>query len=386
MIPELRLRVVRRLSEVSPQAWNAIANPPGAVFDPFISWEFLEALERSGCAVEDTGWAPHHLLAEDGDGVLVGAVAAYAKSHSYGEYVFDHGWADAFRRAGGRYYPKLQAATPFTPVTGRRLLVAPGWDQGRMQAFLAAGLNALCDSLEASSIHVTFCSEAEQSLLAEAGYLKRTDRQFHWTNAGYRTFDDFLAVLNSEKRRHLRKEREKAQAGLEIVRLSGDAIADCHWDAFYQFYLDTGARKWGSPYLNREFFHLLHERLRDRVLLVLARRPGGAWIAGALNLIGSHTLFGRHWGCVEHIAFLHFELCYYQAIDHAIALGLARVEAGAQGEHKLARGYLPRTTYSAHWIAHPGLRAAVARFLEHERDVVEEEMDVLSQHAPFKRV
>lgn len=381
-----RLRVVRRLSEVSPGAWNALANPQDAPFDPFLTWEFLDALETSGCATEETGWAPHHLLAEDEAGHLLGAAPLYLKSHSYGEYVFDHSWADAFRRAGGQYYPKLQASIPFTPVTGRRLLIAPETDAKGVRDLLIAGLGALAERTQASSIHVTFCDEATQSALAQAGYLARMDQQFHWTNAGYSSFSDFLAALSSEKRRHLRKEREKAQAGLEILRLTGAALNESHWDAFFSFYMDTGSRKWGAPYLNRAFFSLLHKRLADRVVLIMARRCNGPWIAGALNLAGSDTLYGRNWGCTEHIPFLHFELCYYQAIDHAIAHGLARVEAGAQGEHKLARGYLPTPTRSAHWIAHPGLRTAIANYLEHERTAVSEDIAALSDHSPFKRV
>jgi predicted N-acyltransferase len=309
----------------------------------------------------------------------------YAKQHSQGEYVFDHGWAQAYIRAGGHYYPKLQAAVPFTPATGRRMLVRGGADEDQARAMLAAGAATFCDRIGASSVHVTFATEGEWRALGEAGYLQRQDQQYWWTNKGYDTFDAFLADLSSGRRKTIRRERRDAQAGLEIVALTGGDIDEEHWDAFFGFYMDTGARKWGRPYLNRRFFSLSGERMADRILLVMARRDG-RWIAGALNFIGAEALYGRNWGAVEDVPFLHFELCYYQAIEQAIARGLPRVEAGAQGEHKIARGYLPSPVYSAHYIADPALRAPVARYLEEERAQVQNEMGYLeAEYSPFRQ-
>jgi len=355
-------------------------------FNPFLSHAFLDALETSGCATRKTGWVPRHLVLEDEQGTVLGAVPAYLKSHSQGEYVFDHGWADAFYRAGGEYYPKLQVSVPFTPATGRRFLVGPGLNREAGLQALAAGLVQVCQRTGASSVHATFLTGPEWDMLGELGYLQRTDQQFHWDNNGYQSFDQFLDDLASRKRKAIRKERRDALRadGLEVEWLTGHDLSEAHWDAFYGFYMDTGARKWGRPYLNRDFFSLIGERLAERILLVLAKRHG-RYVAGALNFIGSDTLYGRHWGCTEHHPFLHFELCYYQAIDFAIASSLKRVEAGAQGAHKLARGYLPQTTYSAHWIAHEGLHQAVADFLEHERRAVDQENRALADHAPFRR-
>ncbi|PTW61479.1 hypothetical protein C8N35_102189 [Breoghania corrubedonensis] len=364
---------------------DAESDPQETSFNPFVSHAFLHTLEESGCAVANTGWLGQHLVLEDGAGTPLAAAPCYVKTHSQGEYVFDYGWADAFERAGGRYYPKLQVSVPFTPATGRRLLVGPDIDRDTGRAVLASGLHQLCDQLGTSSVHLTFLPKAEAAFLERGDFLIRTDRQFHWPNHGYGTFEDFLSSLASRKRKALRRERREALAdGITVEWLTGDDITEDHWDAFYAFYIDTGSRKWGRPYLNRTFFSLLGERLGERVLLIMAKR-NGRYIAGALNMIGSHTLFGRYWGCVEDHPFLHFELCYHQAIDYAIAHKLLRVEAGAQGSHKLARGYLPETTWSAHWIAHPGLRHAVEDYLEEERLAVAEEQEILSHHAPYKR-
>jgi len=376
----LTLRVIGGLDEVERSAWDAVANPPDAPFNPFVSWDFLEALEASGCVAPQTGWAPRHLIAEDDSGRVLGAVPAYLKCHSQGEYVFDHGWANAFERAGGTYYPKLQCAVPFTPVTGPRMLSpAP-----QVRAALRSGLIEVVRQLDVSSLHVTFPHEEEWVSAGAENFLQRTDQQFIWTNRGYATFDDFLADLASRKRKAVRKERAAAQDGVVIEQLTGDAITGDHMDAFFAFYLDTGARKWGEPYLNRLFFELLRERMTDRLVLILASRDG-APIAGALNLMGSDALYGRYWGRVEDKPFLHFELCYYQAIDVAIARGLARVEAGAQGAHKVARGYAPSPVYSYHWIANPGFRDAISQYLDEEREAVAEDIQALREHTPFKR-
>ncbi|MDN2564714.1 GNAT family N-acetyltransferase [Aquibium sp. A9E412] len=376
------------LGAFEPGEWATLAGTarggPGP-YNPFLSHAFLSALEDSGCAVRQTGWLGQHLRLDDADGRLIGALPCYLKSHSQGEYVFDHGWADAFERAGGRYYPKLQASVPFTPVTGPRLLVRDGAPEGAVRAALADGLKTLTGRLGVSSAHVTFAEEADIAALDAAGFLLRTDQQFHFLNRGYASYDDFLASLASRKRKALKKERRTAvEAGIAIDWLTGRDLTEAVWDDFYAFYMDTGSRKWGRPYLNRRFFSLIGERMADDVLVVAARRNGRA-IAGAINFIGSHALYGRNWGCLEHHPFLHFEVCYHQAIEFAIAHGLERVEAGAQGEHKLARGYVPVTTRSAHHLAHPGLRRAVADYLEHERRDVAEIGRLLQAHAPFRK-
>jgi len=376
------VRAHRRIAEIGREAWDACAGPSG---DPFVSFDFLDALEESGCAVERTGWAPQHLSVEDEAGRVAAVMPLYLKSHSQGEYVFDHSWAEAYERAGGAYYPKLQGSAPFSPVTGPRLIVRPDIDLDEGRSALLGGALTLCGRRGASSLHVTFPKAEEWAWMGERGLLLRQDQQYHWHNVGYTTFDDFLAALSSNRRKTIRRERRDAQAGLEIVALTGDQLTEDHWDAFFGFYMDTGGRKWGRPYLNRAFYSLLGARMADKVLLILARRPGGPWIAGALNLIGGDCLYGRHWGCTEDVPFLHFELCYYQAIEHAIRLGLPRVEAGAQGQHKIARGYLPSPVYSAHWIADPALREPVARYLEREREAVSAEIEMLTEEfSPFR--
>jgi uncharacterized protein len=393
------VRVAAAMAEIDRTAWDACANPGSmcpngeggpaedreeTAFNPFISWDFLQALEEAGCVSSRTGWLPQHLVLE-ADCEVAAVAPCYLKSHSRGEYVFDYGWAEAFEMAGGRYYPKLQVAVPFTPVPGRRLLTRPGPEAGSRRRLLAAALAELCRRHDASSVHLTFISEAESRLLGELGLLARTDRQFHWIDKGYGDFDGFLAALASRKRKAIRKERREAcEAGIAIEWLTGSAITEADWDAFFAFYMDTGSRKWGRPYLNRRFFSLLGERMAERVLLIVARRAGRQ-VAGALNLIGSDTLYGRYWGCTEDHPFLHFELCYYQAIEFAMAHGLTRVEAGAQGPHKLARGYEPVITRSAHFISDARLRRAVADYLDQERRHVELEAAYLAEHAPFRR-
>ena len=381
----MKLEVVRAIADIDAAGWDAFANPEPAHLNPFLSHAFLKALEDAACVGEGTGWLPRHLIMRDAAGGLAGIMPLYVKSHSQGEFVFDQGWADAYQRAGGRYYPKLLSAVPFTPVPGARLLVGAGKDAEARARLLAEGAIGLARRLGVSSLHVTFPDEAQWKLLASMGFLQRTGQQFHWLNRGYATFDDFLGELSSRKRKAVRKERAEAVAGaVEIDHVTGAAITERHWDAMFGFYMDTGSRKWGRPYLNRAFFSRLGEVMADRCLLVLARREG-RYIAGALNLVGGDCLYGRYWGAIEHQPFLHFELCYYQAIDFAIAQGLARVEAGAQGEHKLARGYLPVPTYSAHWFADPALESAVALFLEGERRHVAHTIEVLGDYAPFRK-
>ncbi len=373
-----------RIAEIGTRDWGACAENPLYRSNPFIGFDFLNCLEDAGCVEARTGWAPRHLAIRDESGRIGAVLPLYLKSHSQGEYVFDHAWADAYERAGGRYYPKLVSASPFSPVTGPRLLLRPDIDPGQGRERLIDAAITVCDRLGASGWGVNFPSSEEWEALRARGLLGRQNQQYHWLNPGYRDFDDFLAALSSGRRKTIRRERRDAQKDLEIVRLRGREICEDHWDAFFAFYMDTGMRKWGSPYLNRRFFSLLGERMADKVLLVLAGR-GGRWIAGALNLIGDDCLYGRNWGCVENVPFLHFELCYYQAIEFAIGAGLARVEAGAQGQHKIARGYLPTAVYSAHYIADPALRAPVAHYLEAERRGVQEEMDWLEEtYSPFK--
>ena len=378
------VKVAGRIGAIPPDAWDACANPDALAYTPFLSHAFLDALEQSGSVGEGTGWHPQHLVLEGPDGAVLGVMPLYLKTDSQGEYVFDHAWADAIERAGGHYYPKLQCAVPFTPVPGRRVLARPGAAAAEAERILAGASIAVAQRIEASSVHVTFLTEGEWSRLGQAGFLQRTGQQFHWQNAGYTTFDDFLATLSSRKRKAIRKERADAQAAVEIVHLTGRDITEAHWDAFFDFYMDTGMRKWGRPYLNRDFFSMLGAALADRCLLMFAK-DGGRFVAGALHLVGGDCLYGRYWGETEHHPFLHFELCYYQAIDYAIAHGLARAEAGAQGGHKLARGYLPETTYSLHWIGDPRLEAAVARYLAQERREIAAVNAVLRERGPFKK-
>ena len=370
------------IADIPAEDWDACANPSGGrPVDPFTTHRFLSALELSGSVGRGTGWDPRYLVATKAD-QIIGVAPLYVKSHSQGEYVFDHSWADALQRAGGQYYPKLQIAVPFTPATGRRFLTRAGYEAEALSALIQGTVQLASDN-GLSSMHVTFCTEDEAIAGQSMGLLHRVGQQFHWENRGYDSFDDFLNDLSSRKRKAIRKEREQAQRfGGEIKGFTGDEIQAEHWDYFWRFYQDTGSRKWGSPYLTRAFFDIAHNTLRDDILLVLALsddRP----VAGALNFIGRDTLFGRYWGCTEHHPCLHFELCYYQAIDYAIAHGL-RVEAGAQGEHKLARGYLPTPTHSLHWIANPSFRAAVSDFLDHERQLIDEEMEILTDYGPFK--
>ncbi len=378
-----QLSIAKGLADVDKSAWNAVANPPGARYDPFLNWEFLEALERSGDVSPQTGWSPNHLLISGPDGRLRAAMPLYAKTHSQGEFVFDHGWADAFERAGGQYYPKLLSSVPFTPVTGRRLLVPDGPDDSALKQALIRGAFGVSVENGLSSLHINFVDHLSGMLLEKMGLLLRTDQQFHWQNDGYRSFDDFLSVLTSAKRKTLRKERIRAQAGLEFRHITGPDITEEHWDSLFRFYIDTGARKWGSPYLSRDTFSRLGERMAGNILLIFAYEDAIP-IAGAMNVIGSDTLYGRYWGCLETRPMLHFETCYYQAIDFAIAHDLKYVEAGAQGGHKLARGYGPVTTHSAHWISHSGLRDAIRDYLTHERRAVKADMDFLKHRTPFK--
>jgi predicted N-acyltransferase len=393
---EITLEALPSVSDIPAADWDACANPTsdlvaalcdgaGQAYNPFVSHAFFAAIEASGSATIRTGWAPRHLVAKL-DERIVGVVPCYLKSHSQGEYVFDRGWADAYERAGGHYYPKLQASVPFTPATGPRLLVRAGEDRAGIGSALAQGLMALCKVSNASSVHVTFAREDEWALLAEHGFLQRTDQQFHWHNQGFGSFDDFLATLNSRHRKAMKRERRDAlaTAGITIHWLTGKDITEDAWDAFFDFYIETGSRKWGRPYLNRKFFSLIGETMAKDVLLVMAKREG-RWIAGAINFIGGDTLFGRNWGAIEHHPFLHFEVCYYQAIDFAIQHKLKVVEAGAQGEHKIARGYLPQTTYSAHFIADRGLRRAINEYLARERAYVEEAGRELSEAGPFRK-
>lgn len=352
-------------------------------YNPFISHAFLTALEQSGCVSRRAGWQPHFLRVEDSEENLVAAVPAYLKSHSQGEYVFDHGWANAFEQAGGSYYPKLQIAVPFTPVTGPRLLTKRDDNSAKLAA--AAALKSIADRLQVSSAHVTFAGSPDIEILESQGFLHRIDQQFHFHNDGYKSYEDFLATLASRKRKDLRKERQAALSnGINVVRLTGKDITEEVWDKFFEFYMDTGNRKWGQPYLNRKFFSLIGETMADDILLIMAKRDG-RYIAGAINFLGGGRIFGRNWGCIEDHPFLHFEVCYHQAIDHAIANGFSVVEAGAQGEHKLARGYMPVVTHSAHYIAHQGLRRAVEDYLQRERADVLRVSDILSEHGPFRR-
>ena len=398
------VRIVQSIAEIDAAQWDACANPAtptdglavaadGSVveqatqeerFNPFVTHAFLKALETSGSVGGRTGWVPTHVVVEDKKGKVVAAAPCYIKTHSMGEYVFDHAWADAYHRAGLDYYPKLQVCVPFTPVTGRRLLVSADAPPNARET-LIAGLEAWCRKIEASSVHATFPTREDHAAMGAAGWLQRTGQQFHFVNEGYADFEGFLASLSSRKRKVIRRERRDALAnGIEILTLTGEAIRPVHWQAFFAFYMDTGARKWGRPYLTHEFFEEIGRTMADRILLVMARREG-RWIAGAINLIGDDALYGRNWGCVEEHPFLHFEVCYYQAIEWAITHGLKRVEAGAQGEHKLARGYLAVPTYSAHAILDKRFARAIDDYLERERVAVDAAIDEYAEYSPFKK-
>lgn len=374
---ELTISLHRSIDQIAASDWDGC----GASANPFTTHRFLLALEVSGSVGEGTGWYPHHVVARRAN-QIVGVAPCYLKTHSQGEYIFDHGWAEAWQRAGGQYYPKLQVAVPFTPVTGPRLIS----DDPDVQAAMLEGLRKIAQDSGISGVHVTFCTQSELELGAQHGFLPRSSQQFHWPNPGYDSYDDFLGQLSSRKRKALRKERERAQEfGGTIVSLTGDEIRPEHWDAFWQFYQDTGSRKWGRPYLTRAFFDQLQQTMRDDCVLVLALREDGMPIAGALNLLGPDAIYGRYWGTVEDHPFLHFELCYHRAMDWAIAHRLPRVEAGAQGEHKLARGYLPSETHSLHWVSDEGFYRAVADFLRRETDAVNEDIAILTELGPFRR-
>jgi predicted N-acyltransferase len=377
--------VLGGIGEVAASDWDRVATPNEAPVNPFVSHAFLKALEDAGTVCDRTGWVPQHLVLDEG-GVVTGAMPCYLKFHSRGEYIFDYGWAEAYERAGGQYYPKLQSAVPFTPVPGRRLLVQTGdGEEEERERMLTAAAIELARRRGASSLHITFASEGEWTRLGQQGLLQRTDQQFHWQNAGYGSFEDFLGTLASRKRKAVRKERGQAlESGLTIEWVTGRAITQGHWDTFFRFYMDTGSRKWGTPYLNRKFFSLLGEAMADRCLLVMAKQ-GARYVAGALNLIGGDCLYGRYWGASEHHPCLHFEICYYQAIDFAIGHGLQRVEAGAQGEHKLARGYMPTPTYSLHWIRDANFRKAVARYLVEERTQMQHQRAALAEYGPYRK-
>ncbi len=408
------IRACGSIDEIGKESWDACANPLDegsqctfsksksakktapqyrAPYDPFVSYAFLSGLEQSHSAIAETGWAPYHLAFSHEDRGVQGVVPMYLKNHSRGEYVFDYGWAEAFERAGGNYYPKLQIAVPFTPVTGRRILSKPSYEnhqgetaptQKEVEHCLLAGITQAAEKLNVSSVHITFVDKTQWEEMGELGFLQRTHNQFHWQNQGYTNFDDFLSCLSSKKRKNIRRERRAALArDIVIERLTGAEITESHWDAFYQFYVNTSNRKWGSPYMTRRFFSLVSESMPDDILLVMCKRDD-RYIAGALNFIGGDCLYGRNWGCLEEHPFLHFETCYYQAIEFAIERKLDRVEAGAQGAHKLARGYMPIHTYSSHWIANASFRDAVGEYLVHDRRHVQEEIDYISEHSPFK--
>lgn len=384
---ETEVSVLSSVADIAAAEWDSVACPEaasGRAIDPFTTHRFLAALDKSGSTGRGTGWQPRPLVARL-DGKIIGAAPLYAKGHSQGEYIFDQNWAQAFENAGGRYYPKLQMAVPFTPATGRRFLTAPGHSETGRAALVQAALQ-LAQQNQLSSFHVTFCTEDEAEAGAAMGLLHRTTQQFHWENRGYADFEAFLGDLSSRKRKTIRKERQTANAfGGIIHALTGDQIEPRHWDAFWQFYQDTGSRKWGTPYLTRAAFDEFHAHMRDDMLLILAERNGRP-VAGALNFIGRDTLYGRYWGCTEDHPCLHFELCYYRAIEWAIENGLSRVEAGAQGEHKLARGYLPTVVHSMHWIADPGFAKAVAQYLRAESAAVQDEIEILTAYGPFRRV
>ena len=379
---------INSINDIDSSDWNQCANPEQMEYNPFLDHRFIKALEDSGSANSNTGWQPFHTIMRD-KGRVVGVVPAYLKSHSQGEYVFDGAWADAWYRAGGEYYPKLQISIPFTPATGRRLLVATPLDNTQsiqeVEAQLLSATLQIAQKIQVSSLHITFMPKNQWENAGTLGLLKRVDTQFHWTNANYDSFEDFLRALSSKKRKNIRRERRGAlENNIEIEWITGSDLTESHWDAFYQFYVDTGNRKWGTPYLTRAFFSMLSETMPDETLLIMCKREG-KYIAGAINFIGSNTLFGRNWGCIEDHRFLHFETCYYQAIDFAIQHGINRVEAGAQGGHKIARGYMPQQTYSAHWIRNSEFRDAIKNYLNSEESFVQQDIDWIEKHTPFRK-
>ena len=379
---------INSINDIDSSDWNQCANPEQMEYNPFLDHRFIKALEDSGSANSNTGWQPFHTIMRD-KGRVVGVVPAYLKSHSQGEYVFDGAWADAWYRAGGEYYPKLQISIPFTPATGRRLLVATPLDSTQsiqeVEAQLLSATLQIAQKIQVSSLHITFMPKNQWENAGTLGLLKRVDTQFHWTNANYDSFEDFLQALSSKKRKNIRRERRGAlENNIEIEWITGSDLTESHWDAFYQFYVDTGNRKWGTPYLTRAFFSMLSETMPDETLLIMCKREG-KYIAGAINFIGSNTLFGRNWGCIEDHRFLHFETCYYQAIDFAIQHGIDRVEAGAQGGHKIARGYMPQQTYSAHWIRNSEFRDAIKNYLNSEESFVQQDIDWIEKHTPFRK-
>jgi predicted N-acyltransferase len=387
---DIGIKLVDGIGEISAEDWDACAQPDPASANPFVSYKFLHALEESGSATAQAGWLPRHMVVEGADGRLIGAAPMYVKSHSQGEYVFDWGWADAFEQAGGNYYPKLQVAVPFSPVTGPRLLVRPdnqtsGLQTDNLRQTMIAALTTVADKLDVSSVHVTFSTAEEAAIFGKSGWIQRLGQQFHWRNKGYEDFDEFLGTLISRKRKSIRKERREVEAqGITVGTYSGDDIKPEYWDAFYRFYSSTYDRKWGYPYLTREFFEILHSTMRDQVALVIAKHDGQP-VAGAINMIGGDALYGRNWGSDEEFKFLHFEACYYQAIDFAIARGLKWVEAGTKGTHKIQRGYLPTATYSAHYIRHEGFRDAVEDFCVRESQMISAEMLELGTYSPYRQ-
>jgi len=388
MVSKYHAKIITSLREISEKDWNACCFTDVTGHNPFLSYQFVQALEESGCATGETGWQAQHILISLGDR-LVGVLPLYLKTHSYGEYVFDHAWANALNNSGGDYYPKLQSSIPFTPVTGSKLMVRPteinAGNKPDIQQHLIDHALSLVKQYGLSSLHVTFAEKAEWDFMAQQGFLQRLDQQFHWLNEGYESFEAFLMALSSRKRKTIRKERAQAVINdVEIECLTGKAITENHWDHYFSFYLETAHKKWGQPYLNRKFFSLLGQNMADKILLIMCRR-NDKYIAGALNLLSDDTLYGRYWGAIEDHKYLHFEVCYYQAIDYAIKHGLKKVEAGAQGEHKLMRGYLPATTYSTHWISNPSFRKAIDDYLRHERAAVKEDQAILTGFAPFKK-
>lgn len=378
----LRAEVIGDISSIKAEHWNTLAGAD----NPFVSHEFLSALEATGCATPQAGWQAHHILIyEDGNDTPIGAMPLYLKSHSYGEYVFDHGWADAYQRSGRDYYPKMQSSVPFTPAAGPRFLTGVAEESEQITLLLLNAAQQLTKTRGASSLHITFMDEASCKTAVSAGMLERNDIQYHWQNQDYKSFDDFLSALSSRKRKQIKKERASALAsGAEIRQLTGSEISEADWGYFYQFYVDTGSRKWGTPYLNREFFSIVGQTMPQSILLVMAYLDGKP-VAGALNFIGTEAIYGRHWGCSHDIKNLHFELCYYQAIDYAIKHGLKYVEAGAQGQHKIARGYVPTKTYSAHWLSDPEFQQAVAHYLKGEREQIDLEIEALNAHTPYTK-